>query len=238
MLSGACLQRLLGSPQLFTTLLGKILLQIKLEGRRISYIAFLNCKVPVSIVRSKLKHIRGSEFMKFDRASITHWKDSKRFTNTRTGLAIKAPGEISRDQAKSCTAGVKAPECQKVTITLLITSEFLTCTLPKEKWISVYDCNQNNDYVSLIIIFKSKKEYRNRRGGNHDSTHLHTKQNFKPLDISRTVPCIIASQAYKALSSSSNVPAALVINTYSQWFLISLKCIVGSFFCIKNSVLQ
>lgn len=33
-----------------------------------------------------------------------------------------------------------------------------------------------------------------------------------------------------------NVPAALVINT--QWFSVSLKCIIGSFFCIKNSVLQ
>lgn len=71
------------------------------------------------------------------------------------------------------------------------------------------------DYVSLFF-FKSRKGYRNRKG-NHDSTHLHTKQNFKPLDISRTVPCIIASQAYKALSSSSNVPAALVINTLSDF---------------------
>lgn len=35
---------------------------------------------------------------------------------------------------------------------------------------------------------------------NHDSVlTIHKEQNFKPLDISRTVPCIIASWAYRAL---------------------------------------
>lgn len=37
--------------------------------------------------------------------------------------------------------------------------------------------------------------------GTEDSTHLSQReQNFKPLDISRTVPWVIASQAYRAIS--------------------------------------
>lgn len=107
-------------------------------------------------------------------------------------------------------------------ITLFISQSFPPIALPKEKWTvydcpNVHDCNQNNDYITFFYKKKSRKQYRNRRGGSHDSTHLSQReQNFKPLDISRTVPCVIARLIEPSLEFV-NVPAALVINTFSDF---------------------
>lgn len=87
---------------------------------------------------------------------------------------------------------------------------FPATNLPKmEKcvWLQSKQCYITNNFLKIQNAI-----YRNRKGGKHNSTHLSQKENFKPLDISRTVPCVIAHQAYRQLEFI-NVPAALVINT-------------------------
>lgn len=100
---------------------------------------------------------------------------------------------------------------------------------------SAHACSYDDGYGPLLWRKDCRQEYRVERG-EHDSTYLSQRENFKPFDNFKNSTMHYCQQGLQNHLKFINVPAALVINT--QWFSGSLKCIIGSFFGIKNSVLQ
>lgn len=90
-------------------------------------------------------------------------------------------------------------------------------------------------WTAVVEKKDCRQECRVERG-EHDSTYLSQRENFKPFDNFKNSTMHYCQQGLRNHLKFINVPAALVINT--QWFSGSLKCIIGSFFGIKNSVLQ
>lgn len=75
---------------------------------------------------------------------------------------------------------VRVSESEKSLCSLQV--NFPAIALPKERWISIYDCNQNKDYVTIFL-----KNSESNIGIEEEEVMIvptfHKEQNFKPSDI-------------------------------------------------------
>lgn len=133
------------------------------------------------------------------------------------GQAPRAPGGTSQgwDQVMyyEMFTFIRVSESEKSLCSLQVS--FPATALPKEKMVK-YIMLQSKPWLYQYIFFKFRKQYRNRRGRNHNSTHLSQIAEFQAIRHFKNSTMRYCQKGLQSHLEFINVPAASVINT--QWF--------------------
>lgn len=152
--------------------------------------------------------------MRFDRASITHWKNSKHFTNTRTGLGHQGP--------LAERAGMRPGHVPWMSKHLRVKKWQSPCSQARVSYLQLLP-RENGLRMTAIktmimyhyYFFKNPESNIGIEGEEIMIVPTFHTEQFKLLEILRTVPCVIASglQSHPEFIKCT----CSIGNKYSQW---------------------